>query len=174
MEAILFKDGIEFKRAPYPNKDIVPIVGLEANLEWKLIIRDALPVYDKRTHNLVVTEDNSDVFHPTYTFLKQYFITYSTIKRANADIVTEVEQAEHDANASILTELGENKHTTLAIGALIDDFNGITPTPNQIAMMNLVNNKVAKIWDNDTEADAKKDIANADGIPDLDSNWTTS
>ena len=174
MKAILFKDGIEFKRAQYPRKDMALLVGQEINLEWKLIVEDAIPNYDKRTHTLVKTEDNSDTPHPTYPHLKQYLITYATQKRSNAQIVDEVTLAEEEANKAILSN--KNRFKILAIGLAILErkAEGQNVTVKMQNVLDLITAKATNMWFNDTEADAKKAIANANGVPDLDANWNTT
>jgi len=174
MKAILFKEGIEVKRAPYPRADMALLEGQKSYIEWKLIVENAIPTYDRRTHNLVITEDNTNDPHPTYTHLKQYTITYSTVKKSNAQIVDEVILAEEEANKTILSNKNRFKYLAIGLAILERKAEGQNITPKMQNILDIITTKATNMWLNDTEADTKKATANADGVPDLDAGWNTS
>lgn len=173
MKAILFRNGIEFKRTQYPRRDIGVIEDLSAGLEWKLIVENTIPVYDNRTHNLAVTENNTDTPHPVYTHLKQYTITYSPVRKSDSEIVEQIELAEEEANKLITNAKNRFKYIIIGMGILERKAQGQNITTKMQDVLDKITNKAINMWLNDDESTAKQAIANSGLTPDLDSDWNT-
>lgn len=174
MEAILFKDGLEQKRAKYPRKDIGVIESLAPGLEWKLIVNTPPGAYDSRTEAIVKIEDNSEDAHPTYPHLKQFKISYNIVAKTNAQIIATIEELERQANERVVAVKNRYKYIVLGLGIvikLIRDNTAFTAGVKQEAVLDKVMLKAVNIWANDTALQSKiQDVI--DGNPlDLDSDW---
>ena len=55
MKAVLIRKSTQelIKKDQYPNLYINPVVGLDADLEWLLVVNKPKPTYDSATHKLV-------------------------------------------------------------------------------------------------------------------------
>ena len=174
MEAILFDNGIEIKRARYPRKDMGVVSGLRAGLEWKLIITTPPVAYDSRIYTAVKVEENTNEYHDTHTHLKVYKVSYDIQPKSDAAIIAAINRAERNANESIVDEQERFKILTLGLGILIRKANGINISAKEVAILDRILAKAVSIWQNDSILKAK--IQNIiDGIPeDIDSGWVDS
>lgn len=173
MKAILFKDGVEFKRANYPKKNWSAFAqgDLEAGLEWKIVVEDVRPVVDTRLYTLLPVETNTEINHSTHTHLKEFRVTWNTVLKNKTQIIEEVKKIYDEKNKSIIGELDKDSIFLVGIASLIKEVRGGTPSTleNKVRDMfiskgiNIVNNHLNKI-------DLINKI-NTDQVYDIDAGW---
>jgi len=95
VKAVLIRISTQtvIKKAPYPNKDIVPITLYEddgiisMDLKWLIINELSKPSFDPFTEKLTIIEEITTIAHPIFTELDQFKISFS---------VTALSQQEQD------------------------------------------------------------------------------
>lgn len=164
--------GEIIKHANYPNDDGSPIVGLDPDLEWLAkYIPYVAPDYDPRIFVLQQTEAITIEPHPLYTNLKQYKITYATNRRTDAEIILHIENAETEANETLLNYKERTKIFVLAVGVLIRRLDNLATSPKEKAILDKMTGIATNVWKNDTELKAKLTQV-ADGLePNIDALW---
>lgn len=169
---IRISTGEVIKHDTYPSNIIEPIPSLDPDLKWLIKwIPFPQPDYDSRIFRLITTEEITEIAHPTYPLLDQYLITYGTEKRTDDEIINHVENAETNANESLLDYTQRVKLLTLGIGILIRKTDGLALTDKEITIQDKLVSIAIKIWKNDTELKAKLQQI-IDGIePEIDSGW---
>ena len=172
MKAILFENGIEFKRGEYPRKDIGPIPDLLPSLEWKLIVEGSKPAADLRLYTLQAIETNTNVAHPQYPHLSQYQINYTIQQRSDAQIIALLENIEKEVNETVAKEQSRMKMLFVGLGILIKQAEGTPPTAPEQAILDKIKAKAVNIWQNHQTLQVKK--ASLPALPNPDSNWNTN
>jgi hypothetical protein len=173
-EAVLIRKstGEIIKHDFYPNVDIVPIVGLDPDLEWLLKVTPySEPPYDSRIYILLRTEKITQIPCEDYPFLNQYRITFSTVKRTNDDIKLAIENAETDANEAIVNYSQRVKILTLGLAVLFRKVDGLVLTNKEQNVADKIMAAGVKLWKNDATLKAKLKQVD-DGIePNIDEEW---
>ena len=89
MKAALIRISTQelIKKDQYPNLYIDPVVGLDTDLEWLLIVNKPNPTYDPTTHKLVqLPEQITDIPHEEYPHLNQYVIESAAVEMTSEEI----------------------------------------------------------------------------------------
>ena len=89
MKAVLIRKSTQelIKKDQYPNLYINPVVGLDADLEWLLVVNKPKPTYDSATHKLVqLPEQITDIPHKEYAHLNQYVIESVAVEMTPEEI----------------------------------------------------------------------------------------
>lgn len=89
MKAALIRKSTQelIKKDQYPNLHIDPVVGLDTDLEWLLIVNKPRPTYDFTTHKLVqLPEQITDIPHEEYPHLNQYVIESVAVELTQEEI----------------------------------------------------------------------------------------
>jgi hypothetical protein len=164
--------GAILKHAPYPKEDMSPVEGLDPDLEWLVKTEPfGAPDYDSRIWELEVDDAITQEPHPEHSHLNQFKRTYKTNKRPDEDIILAIENAETDANQSVVSYNTDEKLFMLAIGILVRKDGGVQPNAKEQAILDQVQAFDVKIWKNDTEKKNKKDQVLAGQEPDIDAGW---
>lgn len=164
--------GEILKRGNYPREDMGDILGLDPNLEWLVInVPFDYPDYDSRLFVLNQVEEVTSIAHPDYANLNQYKITYAVTKRPDTDVVIHIENAEIEANESVIGYKNKTKLMALALGVLIRRLDNLQTTTKEQRILDKALQNAVRIWKNDAEVRAKLQQL-TDGIePDIDSGW---
>jgi len=172
---ILVSDGSVVKHAPYPREDMQPVVGLDPAYEWLLKYTPfAAPVYDGRYYSLVTTDEVTTEPHLTYTWLNVYKRTYSVLKHDNTEIQEYAKNAESSANLTLISLADQVKYVTLALTSVLREIDGQTVTPEEEVVRTKFKNYGVKVWQNDTNFQAKIAEILLGNEPDLDDGWQTT
>jgi len=172
---ILTSDGSIVKHDPYPREDMQPVQDLEDGYEWLLKYTPfAAPVYDGRYYSLVTTDEVTTEPHPTYTWLNVYKRTYSLLKHNNTEIQGYAKNAESGANLTLLPLQDQVKYATLAVTSLLRESAGQTVTPEEEVVRTKFKNYGVKVWQNDTNLQAKITEILLGNEPNLDDGWQTT
>ena len=89
MKAALIRKSTQelIKKDQYPNLYINPVVGLDEDLEWLLIVNKPNPTYDPTTHKLVqLPEQITDIPHEEHPHLNQYVIESAAVEMTPEEI----------------------------------------------------------------------------------------
>ena len=89
MKAALIRKSTQelIKKDQYPNLYINPVVGLDADLEWLLVVNKPNPIYDPTTHKLVQLSGQITIIpHEEYTHLNQYVIESVAVEMTPEEI----------------------------------------------------------------------------------------
>ena len=89
MKAILIRKSTQeiLKKANYPKNQIEPIVGLDEDLEWLLVMEGEIPIHDE-TQKLVRVGTITDTPHPEFSFLNIYLFNYNIVNLSQDEINT--------------------------------------------------------------------------------------
>jgi hypothetical protein len=103
MKAVLIRKSTQevIKRGQYPNRKMNPIKGLDADLEWLLVVYLPNPSYDPSTHKLVQTYTITDTPHTEYPHINTYEIGTVAEAMATQEIVDYIQKSEDDDDATI-------------------------------------------------------------------------
>ena len=108
MKAVLIRKSTQevIKKGKYPNRKMNPIVGLDADLEWLLVVNKPNPSYDPLTHKLVQKADKiTDNPHPEYPHLNTYKISTKAVEMSELEKEKYIEsQEDQDFSAIIISE----------------------------------------------------------------------
>ncbi len=108
MKAVLIRKSTQevIKKGKYPNRKMSPIVGLDADLEWLLVVYKPNPSYDPLTHKLVQKADKiTDNPHPDYPHLNTYKVSTKAVEMSDAEKEKYIEsQEDQDFSAIIISE----------------------------------------------------------------------
>ena len=111
MKAILIRISTQeiLKKANYPKREIKQIEGLDADLEWLLVVEQERPIYDAETQKLEKVETITDTPHPVYDFVNIYDITYNVIALSQEEIdAHEKSKEDNDASAQKVSNFKAN------------------------------------------------------------------
>lgn len=89
MKAALIQKSTQelIKKDQYPNLQMDPVVGLDEDLEWLLIVNKPIPTYDSTTHKLVkLPEQITNTPHEEYSYLNQYVIESVAVEMTPEEI----------------------------------------------------------------------------------------
>ena len=89
MKAALIRKSTQelIKKDQYPNLLIDPVVGLDADLEWLLIVNKPKPTYDPTTHKLVQLPGQITIIpHEEHPHLNQYVIESAAVEMTSEEI----------------------------------------------------------------------------------------
>ena len=89
MKAALIRKSTQelIKKDQYPNLLLEPVVGLDEDLEWLLIVNKPIPTYDSTTHKLVkLPEQITNIPHEEYSYLNQYVIESVAVEMTQEEI----------------------------------------------------------------------------------------
>jgi len=89
MKAALIRKSTQelIKKDQYPNLLLDPVVGLDEDLEWLLIVNKPIPTYDSTTHKLVkLPEQITNTPHEEYAHLNQYVIELVAVEMTPEEI----------------------------------------------------------------------------------------
>ena len=108
MKAVLIRKSTQevIKKGKYPNRKMNPIVGLDADLEWLLVVNKPNPSYDPLTHKLVQKADKiTDNPHPDYPHLNTYKVSTKAVEMSELEKEKYIEsQEDEDFSAIIISE----------------------------------------------------------------------
>ena len=107
MKAVLIRKSTQevIKKGKYPNRKMNPIVGLDADLEWLLVVNKPNPSYDPLTHKLVQKDKITDNAHPEYPHLNTYKVITKAVEMSDAEKEKYIEsQEDEDFSAIIISE----------------------------------------------------------------------
>tara|TARA_R110000868_G_scaffold237348_1_gene491896 strand:- start:526 stop:1062 length:537 start_codon:yes stop_codon:yes gene_type:complete len=138
------------------------IDGLDNDMEWLPIDRDALPAYDGRVFDLVTSEGKVG---------QQWRITYTTQKKTAARIKDAITQREVYELRKQVTDQERDKAVLLALGTFFSTLSNATYTAKQNALRTRILNAAQKLLANDTRATALAADADAGNALDIDSGW---
>lgn len=147
------------------------VLGLSPELEY-LVKRTpfAAPDYDPRLVNLVITQNVGD-FDTEYPTLRQWVTEYSLQERSTEDKKISVDESENDANYKVFPTNKHLKYMSLALAIIDRKASGLTITAAQQAILDKVQAKAQRIWNNHITASAKKQAIDAANPIDLDTDW---
>ena len=147
------------------------VVGLDDDLEYLAKTTPfPIPEYDPRLYVLVTTQQFVDEVSE-HTPLRKWEITYSTQERTTAEKNISVNEAEADANIGVFPTSKHLKYIALTLAILDKKASGLTIGNKEQAILDKVNAKALRIWNNHITGEAKKsDLSNNTPI-DLDSDW---
>jgi len=89
MKAALIRKSTQelIKKDQYPNLQMDPVVGLDTDLEWLLVVHKPNPTYDPTTHKLVqLPEQITIIPHEEYAHLNQYVIELVAVEMTPEEI----------------------------------------------------------------------------------------
>ena len=89
MKAALIQKSTQelIKKSQYPNLLLDPVVGLDEDLEWLLIVNKPIPTYDSTTHKLIkLPEQITNTPHEEYSYLNQYVIESVAVEMTQEEI----------------------------------------------------------------------------------------
>jgi len=154
------------------NPTSFPIVGIAPDLEV-LVKRTpyAIPDYDPRLKYLGVFQTVSVDFDTQYPDQRKWLTTYTLIDRDFADKSISVDEAENDANYAVFPTHKQLKYLTIAAVIIDRKASGLTITAKQQQILNALQAKAAKIWNNHIVGEAKKAELIQGLDVDLDADW---
>lgn len=166
MRAILYKNGIEERRGNYPDVEMKLInfnIKGQPNpddYEWKLLIKGVKPSITE-IERLEYSEVDNDTSNVDYPHLKQIDIVYTKIRKSDAEIISLIENAENNANESLVKYVDRLKVMVLYMAIVHRKLNG---DPINVKMQDILDKGDAyavKLWDNDTNLKSKlTDLSN--------------
>ena len=89
MKAALIRKSTQelIKKDQYPNLLLDPVVGLDEDLEWLLIVNKLTPTYNSDTHKLVkLPEQITNIPHEEHPHLNQYVIESVAVEMTPEEI----------------------------------------------------------------------------------------
>ena len=124
------------------------VVGLDPDLEYLVKrIPYAIPAYDPRLTNLVISQNVGD-FDDEYPTLRKWVTEYSLSERSIAERKISVDESENDANYKVFPSRKHLKYLTLAIAIIDRKASGLTISPKQQTILDKFQAKAQKIWAN--------------------------
>ncbi|NJM15924.1 MAG: hypothetical protein HC896_11660 [Bacteroidales bacterium] len=167
----------EIKRDEYPNIDPNAAITFTPDLtgyEWlHFFTENSVPNdYDPRIweQNEVVVGPTT-IKHPVYTNINQFRTEITLVKRAKEDIINSIREKEAWANSTLIQESEKDKMYTLTNLAQQRQFEGITLTEQELAVINRMKEVGVKVWQNAQRAEALIAIVDANNEPDIDTGW---
>jgi hypothetical protein len=149
----------------YPNiVDDAPIDGLDPDLEYLAIDRDAQPDYDSRIYDLSTLEAKDGTL---------WRITYATPKKASEQIKVAITNREATEVGQHLTPMERDKMLLLGLGVLFATQVGVTLTTRQQAVKDRILAAAQKVLLNDTRVAQLFAAVDANQVPDIDTGWAT-
>lgn len=151
-----------------------PIIGADPNLEV-LVKRTpfSIPDYDPRLM-LLQTDQNPSLeneFDSEYPTQRMWVTTYSLVERDAADKSVSVDEAENDANYQVFPTQKQLKYMVMALAIIDRKASGLTISAKQQKVLDAVQLKALKIWNNHIVGEAKKAELLQGLEVDLDADW---
>jgi len=102
MKAVLIRKSTQevIKKGQYPNRKMNPIEGLDADLEWLLVVNLPNPIFDPTTHKLVQLYTITDTPHLEYTHLNTYEVSTSAVLMSPQEQQDYIQKTEDEDEAS--------------------------------------------------------------------------
>jgi len=130
------------------------------------------PAVDARIVNVQVTQEYFDEFHPVFTQVKQWRITYTTSLKSQEDIITVIEDIEDQSNNSLLPLQKQVKYIGLALDSLYKLLvDGTALKAKEQKIVDKFRKQMNKMWKNDDKNKEKIDQLIAGTTPNLDDGW---
>jgi hypothetical protein len=150
----------------------LPIQGLSENMEV-LVKREpyAIPEYDPRLKRLVTSYDISEEYDTEHPTSRMWVKTYSLLDRSTDEKIISVSEAENDANYQVFPTQDHFKYMVLAIAIIDRKASGMTISAAQQTLLNRVQNRATKIWQNHVISQQKAAAIEAAQEVDLDEGW---
>lgn len=150
----------------------LPVQGLDPALEV-LVKRTPydVPEYDVRLKYLVTNNSISTSYDSIYTTSRKWLTTYYLVAQADSVKKQSVDEVENDANYQVFPNTKQLKLLTIAVAVIDRKASGLTITPKQQAVLDLVQAKALKIWNNYLNGVALKEAIDAQQEVDLDEGW---
>lgn len=168
------------KQDLYPREDMQPVQGIDPDYEWLIKnIPFAEPDYDPRIFimqtNLPDLEFLADFQeHPSYEGLREYRITYTPIKRPNADIIMAIENAEKEANALVWSEGVHKDGTMFMINSVRKEALNVSLTEEEQAHLDKLSSVNVKLKKNEDTKNIKLLQVQNGEEPNIDEGWERS
>jgi len=169
MRAILYNNGVEVRRGNYPDLEI-KLIPLPAGYEWKLIFEQPRPTLTP-IQNLVREEQDNDNSHPDYPHLKMIEVVYTVVKKSDAEIIALLEAREDNANQSLMSHTDRLKIMVLYMAIVNRKVNGDPINAKMQAILDKVDARALKLWQNDTNLENKLNELSQGGNPNIDDGW---
>lgn len=149
------------------------VVGLAPDLEY-CVKRTPFPIpeYDPRLTNLVTIQNLGD-YDTEYPQLLQWITTYELQDRTIEEKKISVEESEADANFGVFPTNKHLKLLALSVAIIDRKASGLTINATQQAILDLLQDKAQRIWNNHVTAQNKKAELDANNPVDLDTDWET-
>ena len=173
MKAILFKDGTEVRRvSDYSKIDrrMRKKADLPAGYEWKLLVDGVRPTITS-VENLVRAEVDNGTTNVDYPHLKQIDVEYSAVRKNDADIEELIEQAESNANESLIKNVDRLKTMVLYMAIVHRKLNGGNINAKMQIILDKGDDYALKLWRNDGNVESKKQELTNGQDPDIDTGW---
>lgn len=165
--------------ADYPKAEVTPFLEGEIDPDYEWLIENIPfpePSYDPRIYIMVTNLPDLESLstfqdHPDYSGIKEYRITYSPEKRSNADIILSIENAEREANSTILSEADHKDQMIFMMASVNKVVSGMSLTEQeqlQLDKLTAVNVKLSKNLSNRNSLVAQ---LTANQVPNIDSGW---
>jgi len=176
MRAILFKNGVEVRRGDYPDGEMKLIdFNIKGqpnpdNYEWKLLVEGVRPVISS-IQNLIRAEVDNDISNIDHPHLKQIDVVYSAIKKPDVEILSLIENAESEANESLIKNVDRLKTMMLYMALERRDRMGLNITNKMQAILDKGDEYALKLWQNDAELKKKiRQVIDGENV-DINSDW---
>jgi hypothetical protein len=160
----------EFTVVNYDAKpDFLPVSGQSANYET-LVKRTPFPCpeYDSRLKRKITTHSISEDFDAEYPQNRMWLETYTFVDTSLGARITAVSETENDANYQVFPLLKQFKYIVLCLHILNRKASGMSIGPLQQDMLDKLDAKALKIWDNHLLAATKTTALEAELLVDLD------
>ena len=159
MKAILYNNGLEVRRANYPDLEM-RLIDLPDGYEWKLLISGVKPSITE-IERLVKSEVDNNTNNEDYPHLKQIDIVYTKVRKSDAEIITLLENAENNANESLVKFVDRLKVMVLYMAIVHRKASGLNITAKMQTILDKGDNYALKLWENDTNLQSKlTDLSN--------------
>lgn len=150
----------------------LPVSGLDLDLEYFVERQPfAVPEYDPRLVILKISNYPVDELDSEFTANRMWITSYEVVERTVDDKKLSVEESESDANVQVFPSKRHLKYLTLYAIISRREALGLNITPAQQEILDKVETKGARLWQNHTVAIDKKSVLDAGNPVDLDSDW---
>lgn len=154
------------------NSEVFPVVlsdpDLACYVEYQPLPE---PQFDARLYKLQVTSGVTENSHPDYPSMKTYEITYKEIARSKEEMANDALTEMLEANAGVYNGFRMDELQTKAIPILLKKINGNTLETWEQEILDLISNVGAKIQDNQSVYEQKKNAIDAGQIVDLEAGY---
>lgn len=145
-----------------------------SNYEWlHFFTANSVPSnYDSR---IWVENENvigpTTIKHPIYTNVNQFRTEKTLVKRTNEEIIQSIREKEAWANSTLTLESERDKLYTLTALAQQRQFEGITLTDQEQAVIDRMKEVGVKIWQNAQRAEQLIEVVMLGNEPDIETGW---
>lgn len=150
----------------------LPVVGLTPGLEV-LVKRKPyeLPEYDTRLKYLQATYMVSEDFDSEHQTNRKWLEIFGLADRTIEEQIISVNEAENFANYGVFPIDKHLKYIAITLAILDKKSRGLTISTKEQSILDKVNAKALRIWNNHILGEAKKDTLNIGGLINLDDGW---